>query len=156
MPGRFEIGDAVQTPFGKGTVREMRNNRRVLVEIRDRSLVFGEDEISPLLERPHASEGRARARPSEVSSATAGADARQTGRVPSEVDLHGLTVAQALDRAEGALNDALLANLPELRFIHGRSSSLIRSALHRWLRGITAVRRFGVDSRNEGVTIVNL
>jgi dsDNA-specific endonuclease/ATPase MutS2 len=57
-----------------------------------------------------------------------------------EIDLHGMTVAEALDRAERALNDALLADESELRFIHGRSGG----------------RKFRVDPRNEGVTVVVL
>jgi hypothetical protein len=158
MAGRIEIGTAVHTRFGKGKVRALRNNRRVLVSVGDRSMEFREDEISPIVEGRPTSGVRAAASSSgsgryraEASSAPG-----EAARAPSEVDLHGLTVEQALERAELALNDALLANLAELRFIHGRSSSLIRSALHRRLRSIGTVRGFRLDPLNEGVTIVKL
>lgn len=72
------------------------------------------------------------------------------------MDLHGLTVEEALGRAERALSEALLADLVELRLIHGRSGGRIRAALHQRLRQIPSVRAFGLDPRNEGVTIVRL
>jgi DNA mismatch repair protein MutS2 len=72
------------------------------------------------------------------------------------VDLHGLTVEEALARAELALNDAMLADLPELRLIHGRSGGRIKAALYRRLGTISAVRAVRLDPRNAGVTIVTL
>jgi dsDNA-specific endonuclease/ATPase MutS2 len=68
--------------------------------------------------------------------------------------LHGLTVEEALVRATEALNDALLADRPELRLIHGRSGGRIKAALHRQLGHIHAVRSVRLDPRNSGVTIV--
>ena len=73
-----------------------------------------------------------------------------------EVDLHGLTVDEALERAERALNDALLADFNELRLIHGKSGGRIRAALHRRLGEIPTVRAFRLDPRNPGTTIVSL
>lgn len=70
--------------------------------------------------------------------------------------MHGLTVELALARAEAALNDALLGDSPELRFIHGRSGGRIRDALHRWLAGIASIQGFRLDPRNAGVTVVTL
>jgi dsDNA-specific endonuclease/ATPase MutS2 len=155
MSVRFAVGDTVQTPFGKGVVREVRNNGRLLIGVRGRAMELRDAEISPA--EDHTRRPPRRAGPGAVGDSSADADAPRPIRgVPSEVDLHGMTVEEALDRAERALNDALLASLPELRFIHGRSGGRIRGALHVWLRGVTAVRSFRVDPRNEGVTIVTL
>jgi dsDNA-specific endonuclease/ATPase MutS2 len=67
--------------------------------------------------RPVASEnGSERTRPKRVARS-----------VSAEVDLHGLTVEEALDRVQHALNEAL-----------------------------PSVRGFRLDPRNEGVTIVSL
>jgi len=74
----------------------------------------------------------------------------------AEVDLHGLTVEEALVRAEDALNKALVEDCAELRVIHGRSGGRIRAALHRRLREMPSVRGFGLDPGNSGVTIVKL
>ena len=152
MAARFTVGGAVQTPFGKGIVREVRNNGRLLVDVRGRALVVKEIEISVLDPSQQsrfrdATFGNARASPE--AQPDAGGEAR-------EVDLHGLTVEAALARAEQALNEALLADVAELRLIHGRSGGRIRAALHRQLREIPSVRGFQLDPRNDGVTLVRL
>ena len=86
----------------------------------------------------------------------AGVPRRDTRTLSAEIDLHGLTVDEALERAQQALNEALLGDLAELRFIHGRSGGRIRAALHRHLRETPSVRNVRLDPRNEGVTIVSL
>jgi DNA mismatch repair protein MutS2 len=148
-----EAGDAVNTPFGKGVVREVRNGGRLLVEVNGRALILPETEVSSLAEpRPPSRSARLRARQQpDVSPPT-----RASRQAPREVDLHGLTVEEALAHVEAALNDALLADMAQVRFIHGRSGGRIRSALHQRLQEITSVRHFLVDPRNAGVTIVEL
>jgi dsDNA-specific endonuclease/ATPase MutS2 len=149
MPQRdrtLSAGDPVQTPLGKGAVREMRGGR-VVVEIKGRSVVLAASDVTPL-----------DARRPKRQAATAPQPAPETppNRASGVVDLHGLTVEEARVRAEQALNDALLADLSELRFIHGRSSDRIRAALHGWLRRMPAVRKFRIDPLNAGVTVVSL
>jgi DNA mismatch repair protein MutS2 len=73
---------------------------------------------------------------------------------PREIDLHGLTVDQALGQVDQALNEALLAGAASLRIIHGRSGGRIRNAVHRRLKEIEAIRTFRLDPRNPGVTVV--
>jgi DNA mismatch repair protein MutS2 len=149
MPHAFAPGDAVQTPYGKGVVSEVRNGGRLLVQIQQRTLVVNASHASKL-----ASSAR---RPSPAPSAFPLQTPRAGQRhAPSEVDLHGLTVEDALPRIDDALDAALLAALPELRFIHGRSGGKLRGALHQRLRAITTVRGFRLDPRNPGVTIVSL
>ena len=154
MASRFIVGDAVQTPLGKGIVREARNNVRLLVEVNSRSLVLDEGAVAPLEARKKSARGTHR----KGSGPTAAADppALRERRSIAELDLHGLTVDEALARVEQALSDALLANCSELRLIHGQSGGRIRGALHRWLRSIATVRSFRLDPRNAGVTIVSL
>jgi DNA mismatch repair protein MutS2 len=148
VAAEFEPGDAVQTPLGKGVVREVRNGRRLLVEVSGRALEFAEADVSRL------ATPRRRAIPAQAAE---GVPSRQPTRdVVTEVDLHGLTVEEALTRAETALNEAILGDVAQLRLIHGRSGGRIRAALHRRLREITSVRRVLLDPRNDGVTIVEL
>ncbi len=149
MEQRFRAGDPVQTPLGKGVVREAGNSGRLTVEIRGRSVVLDESTVVPL-DTP-----RQPSRKKKPASPAPAADP-PTRRPAAEVDLHGLTVEDALARAELALNDALLADLPELHLIHGKSGGRIRAALHRRLREIPTVRAFRLDSGNPGVTIVSL
>lgn len=144
----FSVGDAVQTPQGKGVVREVRNGGRLLVQIQARLVVVAAADAAPA-----ALSRRAPAAPSSPSAAP-GAPVR--GQAPVEVDLHGLRVDEALVRIDAALDAALRAGHAELRFIHGRSGGRLRGALHERLRGITAVRGARLDPHNAGVTIVML
>ncbi len=149
MTGRFLPGTPVQTPFGKGVVREVRNGGRVLVDVSGRSLVLKETELSAI-ENGSRPARRVRADPSTA------APPRRDRPVAHEVDLHGLTVEAALARAAEALNDALLADASELRLIHGRSGGRIRAALQEWLRTMPAARGVRTDPRNAGVIVVSL
>jgi len=143
MKRPLALGDAVQTALGKGVVREVRNNGRLLVAIEGRGVVFDSADVTPI---DVTGPARKRAR-----GGTPIAPGPSPGpRLVREIDLHGLTVDEALARAERAINDALLADASELRVIHGR----IRAALHRRLRDIPAVRSFRIDARNPGVTVV--
>jgi dsDNA-specific endonuclease/ATPase MutS2 len=152
MAARITVGGTVQTPFGKGIVREVRNNGGLLVDVRGRALVVKASEISELDASPQSrvrsGTGKSTRAPRQAEP-DAGGDTR-------EVDLHGLTVEAALARAVQALDEALLADVAELRLIHGRSGGRIRAALHRQLREIPSVRGFQLDPRNEGVTLIRL
>lgn len=145
MAIRFSPGDAVQTPHGKGVVREVRNNGRLLVQIQQRALVVAESAVTPATTRRH-------------SPAAPKGDAIVESReeAPTEVDLHGLSVDEALSRIDEALDAALRTGHAEMRFIHGRSGGRLRGALHHRLRDISAVRGFRLDPRNPGATIVSL
>ena len=75
---------------------------------------------------------------------------------PAEIDLHGLTAAEAAAALDAFLNDALLAALAEVRVIHGRSGGRVKAAVHHRLRELPSIRSFRVDPANPGVTIVVL
>ncbi len=143
---RYAAGDAVQTPYGKGVVREARNNS-LLVQIQQRTLVVAASDVSPV------------AGPKRQARAALDANVPLTSpprHAAREVDLHGLRVEEALVQIDEALDAALRAGLAELRFVHGRSVGRIRGALHRRLRAIPTVQGFRLDPRNAGVTIVAL
>jgi DNA mismatch repair protein MutS2 len=143
----FSIGDAVQTPQGKGVVREVRNGGRLLVQIQARMVVVAAADAAPATPPRR---GATSAPPQVVVTP------RAAGDTPAEVDLHGLRVDEALHRIDDALDAALRVGHAELRFIHGRSGGRLRGALHERLRGISAVRGVRLDPRNAGVTIVSL
>lgn len=141
------VGDTVQTPQGKGVVREVRNGGRLLVQIQARMVVVAATDAAP------ATVPRRRAASALPQVA---ATPRDASSAPAKVDLHGLRVDEALHRIDDALDAALRAGQAELRFIHGRSGGRLRGALHERLRGISAVRGVRLDPRNAGVTIVSL
>lgn len=149
---RHRVGAHVQTPLGKGVVREVRNGGRVLVEVRGRATEFAAADLEAI-------GGRAVDAPPRTGDARSTIEhrsRRQAHAVRPEIDLHGYTVDDAMALVDAALNDALLAGLAALRVIHGRSGGRLKAALHRRLREIPSVRGFHVDPRNQGVTIVAL
>ena len=72
----------------------------------------------------------------------------------ASIDLHGATVEEALRAVEARLDVAIRSGLDQLDVIHGIGTGRIRHALHRFLRGIGAVRHFEVTRDNPGVTRV--
>jgi len=144
MDERFAAGDAVQTPLGKGVVRDVQNNGRLVIQVQQRTVVMSASTVSRLKRLKHPT----------VPSAAAVLSPALRRHAPTEVDLHGLRVEEALSRIDDALDAALLTGLSEVRFVHGRSGGRIRGALHQRLRAISTVRSFRLDPHNPGVTIV--
>lgn len=72
------------------------------------------------------------------------------------IDLHGLTVEEALRRAEAHLDQAILAGLGEVRVVHGLGTGKIQRALHQWLASARHIQGFKVEEGNPGVTRVLL
>jgi DNA mismatch repair protein MutS2 len=152
MDPKHAPGDRVQTPLGKGTLREVRGAGRLLVEIDGRRVLFDAAVVRPVEPPKKTSKKRRPSAPGiGIDAADIPVDARRSA---PEVDLHGLVVEEALGRALSAINDALLAGASQLRLIHGRSGGRIKAALHRDLRHLPSVRAFRLDPRNDGVTIV--
>ncbi|HOE62835.1 MAG TPA: endonuclease MutS2 [Candidatus Sumerlaeota bacterium] len=74
-----------------------------------------------------------------------------------ELDLHGMRVEEMLAAVERHLNDALLADAPYIKLLHGVGTGALRRALHDYLRQHPAVREFQLGLPEEGgggVTIV--
>ncbi len=72
------------------------------------------------------------------------------------IDLHGLTVEEAVRAVEERLDAALRAGVERLEIIHGRGSGRIKIAVHKLLREMSVVRRFEVAPENPGMTRVYL
>lgn len=132
--------------FGKGIVREVRNGRRYLVELKGTSMVVGESQLS-IVDEPKRP---ARAAPPPPAETPVRAYA------PSSIDLHGRTMAEAEAEVDAFINDAILAGFDEVRIVHGRSGGRVKAAVHGRLSKLPSVRGFRVDPRNDGVTIVKL
>ncbi len=73
--------------------------------------------------------------PAEPRAARSGAGGvPEVDEVPTEVDLRGMRVEEALDRLDRALDRALLAGLREVRVIHGKGTGALRSAVEEYCR----------------------
>ncbi len=133
MDERFAAGDAVQTPLGKGVVRDVQNNGRLVIQVQQRTVVMSASTVSRLKRLKHPT----------VPSAAAVLSPALRRHAPSEVDLHGLRVEEALSRIDDALDAALLAGLSEVRFVHGRSGD---GYVGRFTNGCAPFRRCGASA----------
>jgi DNA mismatch repair protein MutS2 len=148
----FNPGDhVVVAHFGKAVVREVRNGGRYLVDLKGRAMVVGEAQLTPAKDRKRQ---RGSVKVAEPAIAAANVVVR-TGAA-SSIDLHGMTTDDAVAAVDAFLNHAILASLVEVRIIHGRSGGRLKAAVHARLRVLTAIRGFGLDPANAGVTIVSL
>lgn len=145
MASTWSTGDAVQTPHGKGVVREVRNGGRLVVQIQARTVLVAAADATLL-------RVGAATRPAAVTAAPDDAAAAERVR---EVDLHGLRVDEALSRIDEVLDDALRGGASGVVFVHGRSGGRLKGALHARLGAIAAVKGFRLDPRNLGATIVS-
>ena len=75
------------------------------------------------------------------------------GRFES-IDLHGMTVPEALAALPAFLDGAIRAGLARVEIIHGISGGRLRAAVRGYLAGMPAVSCAVPDDRNPGVTIV--
>jgi DNA mismatch repair protein MutS2 len=80
-----------------------------------------------------------------------GASAGESNAVP-ELDLHALTVDEALPMIHEYLNDACMAGVKEVRIVHGKGTGILRQAVVRELKRHPLVKSFRTGNRYEGST----
>src|SRR5438105_7971255 len=134
-----ETADAGETGKGKGetwlSLEELKRRRQEPA---------GAPRRPPSPARPPAGAGHPATTASERAAAT-------------EISLRGLRADEAEARLVKALDDAVLADLPYLRVIHGKGTGALRQLVHDILSADTRVERFGFAPPNQGghgVTIV--
>lgn len=145
----FAPGDEVHVAaLGTGVVREVRNGRRYLIELKGRSIVATERQLTPAAGPRRGAAQAPQPRAAEILPARS--------HVPTSLDLHGMTSETAVAAVDAFLNDALLAGHAEVQLIHGRGGGRIRAVVGARLKEVPAVRAFRLDPDNPGVTIVTL
>ncbi|HWC73116.1 MAG TPA: Smr/MutS family protein, partial [Gemmatimonadales bacterium] len=70
--------------------------------------------------------------------------------VVSEVSLRGLTVEEAEPLLIKAIDDAVLADLPYLRIIHGKGTGVLRDFVQSVLKRDPRIKRFALAPANQG------
>jgi DNA mismatch repair protein MutS2 len=144
----FALGDEVHVAaLGTGVVREVRNAGRYLVELKGRSIVAVESQLTAVARRKRRDDA---ANPSQDSVI----DTPARSHASTSLDLHGMIVEEAVAALDAFLNDALLAKHAEVRVIHGRSGGRLKAAVHARLKQLHIARAYRVDPANAGVTIV--
>lgn len=76
-----------------------------------------------------------------------------------EIDLHGLTVDEALFKVDQFMYDTYQMGLSEISIVHGKGTGTLRGAVRNYVAAHPLVRSYrrGVDNEGgDGVTIVEL
>jgi len=76
-----------------------------------------------------------------------------------EIDLHRLTVEEALSRLDQFLYDTYAAGIHTVRVVHGKGTGKLRSSIRLWLPKQSLVKSFRTGfpwEGGDGVTIVEL
>ena len=149
----FKLGDAVQilSLNQKGTVSSLPDSKgnlyvqmgilRSKVNIQDLELIDEEVITSPQLTKT----GSGKIKMSKSSS------------IRPEINLIGLTTAEAIPKLDKYLDDAYLSHIPQVTVIHGRGTGALRNAVHAYLKKSSYVKSFRTGAFGEGdhgVTIV--
>lgn len=81
----------------------------------------------------------------------------KTAAISPDINLIGLTTAEAIPKLDKYLDDAYLAHLPQVTIIHGRGTGALRNAVHAHLKKCKFVKSYRIGEFGEGdhgVTIV--
>jgi len=151
----------VATLQKKGSILEAAANGRYRVAVGPMTLWCAEADLASMAQaKKKARHDRDSGGGAATSAAAHGATQPElTGRerqALASLDLHGMTVEEALRAVEVRLDLAIRAGLERLEIIHGISGGRLRAAVRGYLAGIGSVKRFDPDARNPGVTVVYL
>ncbi len=72
------------------------------------------------------------------------------------LDLHGLTVDEALSRLDNHIDKALRHSVDRIQVMHGRGSGKLETAIHRLLTSHGSVKHFALSNSNPGITWIYL
>jgi DNA mismatch repair protein MutS2 len=97
--------------------------------------------------------------PEEMEVAVAWHGELPEAHVRSEIDVRGLRAGELDTTVLQALDDAIRADLPSLRIIHGKGTGALRERVAEMLSKDTRVKQFRLGGWNEGgagVTVAEL
>ncbi len=137
-----------------GRVLEVFPGNRYRVAVGGLTMVCQEGQLETVShsKKQQRREREAPARRAESAAPAPSASPADTSRLQS-IDLHGMTVPEALAALPPFLDRAIRANLPRVEIIHGISGGRLRAAVRRYLAEVPAVTCAAPDDRNPGVTI---
>jgi DNA mismatch repair protein MutS2 len=144
----FEVGaEVVVLSLGRkrGIVIDAGRGGRYRVQVEGVTVTCRDDDLA--LPKPASTKSSKARTFSPDSSAVPAAP-------PGRIDLHGLTVDEAVARVMDTLDDALRRGAEKVEVVHGKGTGRIRDAVHRHLTTIPIVAAVRLDPRNPGVTWV--
>ena len=142
----FKPGDRVTVRSLKqdGTVEEELHGGRYRILVGSLSIVSRASDLSPSTRVKQASRPPAPVR------------RLPTSLPPRRLDLHGLTVDEAIRKLDAWLDRVVLSQLDHVKVLHGLGTGKLQGAVHSHLRTLNAVRNFKINDANPGETDVYL
>lgn len=135
----LKVGDAVEVQsFGqRGTVVEKADNKQWVVQMGMLKMKLPESDLVQLKQE---------AEPKQKVSVRR----TSSGGVSTEIDVRGERVEEALNRVDKYIDQALLANYPQVTIIHGMGTGAVRKGVHQFLRKHSQVNSFEDAPANQG------
>jgi DNA mismatch repair protein MutS2 len=102
--------------------------------------------------------GRAKVKPGPRQNITVSSRGSE-GELVGEINVIGMTVEEATEKVDKFLDDAALANRPQVRIIHGHGTGALRKGLGEFLKTHPLVERAQFESEEHGgkaITVVDL
>ena len=152
----FPLGSAVAVVSLRkhGRVTEVLPGGRYRVAVGGVTVVCPEGQLETVShsKKQQRRERDAPARQARTTSPPPAADAGASQA--RSIDLHGMTVPEALTALPEFLDRAIRAGVTRVEIIHGISGGRLRAAVRSYLAGMPAVMCAAPDDRNPGVTVV--
>ena len=134
----------------KGEAEVLCGNIRLRVKISELSVLV-EPQVRPQKEKQPKWKQKAQASPVQVSKNLSAKP------MPSlEINVIGKTVLDAIPDVEAFIDAAVLANLEEVRIVHGMGTGKLRAGIHEYLRKCNNVAEFRLGRYGEGETGVTI
>lgn len=135
----LKVGDAVEVQsFGqRGTIVEKADNKQWVVQMGMLKMKLPESDLVQLKQE---------AEPKQKVSVRR----TSSGGVSTEIDVRGERVEEALNRVDKYIDQALLANYPQVTIIHGMGTGAVRKGVHQFLRKHSQVNSFEDAPANQG------
>ena len=140
VPKYRQRGTVLTLPDAKGNLQVQIGIMKVTVELKDLRL------------NPQADE-------KEKTGHNKRMQINKSRTVSSEIDLRGMMVDEATEVLDKYLDDAFLANLQQVRIIHGKGTGALRAGILKYLenhRLVAEVQTGGFHDGGTGVSIVKL
>lgn len=153
----FSVGShVILLAFGKkrGLVVATGRGGRYRVQVDNTTVSCREDDLALPPEEGRRAKKAAKKAASQATPARRGSD--ESAAPASRIDLHGMTVQEAIVRVVEEIDRALRRGADRVEVVHGKGSGRIRDALHRELAALPVVASFRLDPQNAGVTWVYL
>lgn len=80
----------------------------------------------------------------------------ENSKISQRIDLHGLTVSEAIEKVELSISTALINCVSSLEIIHGCGQGILKQAVTQYLTNSPHIARFEPSLTNPGVTWVYL